>query len=151
MQRLSANTAMCRERARRALYALDEAQPARAYPGRLRSRQGHAGHLDRELGGAGRVAERELGIDNPAAQLQPLRADHGDPMLLTAEEVNAFLDMIDPAYRLYFKLRFRIGLSSCEVNRLKVGHLDLDRRQLRGHVQGKAPQGSFAAAPIAAR
>jgi integrase len=83
------------------------------------------------LSGVLRFAERELGIDNPMTELQPLRNDPHDPMPLTAEEVNAFLETVDPRYRLYFKLRFYTGLRSCEVNGLKVGYLDLDRRQLR--------------------
>lgn len=83
------------------------------------------------LAGVLRFAERELGIHNPVAELQPLRDDAHDPMPLTAEEVNAFLETVDPAYRLYFKLRFYTGLRSCEVNGLKVDYLKVDRRQLR--------------------
>ncbi len=59
------------------------------------------------------------------------RDDPSDPMPLTADEVNAFLDAVDPHYRLYFKLRCYTDLRSCEVNGLKVGYLDLGRRQLR--------------------
>ncbi|MFP4063049.1 MAG: Arm DNA-binding domain-containing protein [Halochromatium sp.] len=83
------------------------------------------------LSGILRFAERELGITHPMTELQPLRDDPHDPMPLTAEEVNAFLATVDPRYRLYFKLRFYTGLRSCEVNGLKVGYLDLERRQLR--------------------
>jgi len=83
------------------------------------------------LSGVLRFAERELGIDNPMTELQPLRDDPQDPMPLTADEVNAFLEAVDSHYRLYFKLRFYTGLRSCEVNGLKVGYLDLDTRQLR--------------------
>lgn len=83
------------------------------------------------LSGVLRFAGRELGIDNPLARLRPLRDDPHDPMPLTADEVNAFLEAVDPDYRLYFKLRFYTGLRSCEINGLRVGHLDLERRQLR--------------------
>ena len=83
------------------------------------------------LSGILRFAERELGVPSPMAGLPPLRDDRNDPMPLTAEQVNAFLEVVDPRLRLYFKLRFYTGLRSCEVNGLKVKYLDLERRQLR--------------------
>jgi len=83
------------------------------------------------LSGILRFAERELGLDNPMDELQPLRNDPRDPMPLTADEVRAFLEAVDAQYRLYFKPRFYTGLRRCEVNGLKVGYVDLERRQLR--------------------
>ena len=83
------------------------------------------------LSGVLRFGERERGFANPMRNLRPLRDDRNDPMPLTAEEVTAFLDAVDPAYRLYFEMRFYTGLRSCEINGLKAGYVDLERRQIR--------------------
>lgn len=83
------------------------------------------------LSGVMRFAERERGLANPMRNLRPLRDDRQDPEPLNAEEVAAVLDTVDPAYRLYFEMRFYTGLRSCEINGLKAGYVDLERRQLR--------------------
>lgn len=83
------------------------------------------------LSGVLRFAERECGFPNPMRNLRPLRDDRNDPMPLTAEEVAAFLDAADPGFRLYFEMRFYTGLRSCEINGLKAGYVDLERRRIR--------------------
>ncbi|MEX0450119.1 tyrosine-type recombinase/integrase [Spiribacter sp. 221] len=83
------------------------------------------------LSGILQFAERELGINNPMRHVRTLREERPDVQPLTAEEVWAFLDAVDPAFRLYFEVRFHTGLRTGEINGLKVKHVDVERARLR--------------------
>ena len=83
------------------------------------------------LSGIMGFAERELDIDNPMRHIRTLREERPDVQPLTAEEVWAFLEAVEPAFRLYFEVRFHTGLRTGEINGLKVKHVDIERRRLR--------------------
>ena len=97
------------------------------------------------LSGIMGFAERELDIDNPMRHIRTLREERPDVQPLTAEEVWAFLEAVEPAFRLYFEVRFRTGLRTGEINGLKVKHVDIERRRLRirealaAHIAGCDP------------
>ncbi len=83
------------------------------------------------LSGVLQFAEREFGINNPMRHVRTLREERPDVQPLTAEEVWAFLDAVDPAFRLYFEVRFHTGLRTGEINGLRVKHVDVERARLR--------------------
>ena len=70
-------------------------------------------------------------VTNPADAVKPLRQGRTEIDPLSLEEVKAFLDTVEPAYREYFLVRFFTGMRTSEIDGLRWRYVDLQSRQIQ--------------------
>ncbi|WP_283131102.1 site-specific integrase [Enterovibrio norvegicus] len=76
-------------------------------------------------------AADEFNFPYPLAKLRDLKEQRGDPHPLSREEVLRFLEVVPPAWRDYFIVRFYTGMRSCEVHGLMPEHVDFEHGFIR--------------------
>ncbi|AKJ94967.1 integrase [Thioalkalivibrio versutus] len=69
----------------------------------------------------------------PYQGIKPLRVPRTQVDPFSLEEVQKFLDTVDPQWRPYFIVRFFTGMRTSEVDGLKWKYVDFDRREILVH------------------
>lgn len=67
---------------------------------------------------------------NPADGIKPLRETRSTVDPLSLEDVQRFLDAVEPYYRDYFLVRFFTGMRTAEIDGLKWRYVDFESRQI---------------------
>jgi len=75
-------------------------------------------------------AADQLVIPNPAAAVRPLRQQRSIVDPLSLEQIEAFLEAVDPYYHDYFVVRFFTGVRTSEIDGLKWRFVDFGGRQI---------------------
>ena len=76
------------------------------------------------------AAADQYEITNAADTIKPLKQKKTEVDPLSLDEIQAFLNQVDPRYHDYFVVRFFTGLRSSEVDGLKWQYVDFERQQL---------------------
>lgn len=74
------------------------------------------------------LASDEYKFDYPLRRYKALKEESADSHPMTIEEVQRFLEAVDPAWHDYFVVRFWTGMRSCEIHGLYAEHIDFDHR-----------------------
>ena len=69
-------------------------------------------------------------FNTPFRRIKPLNVGRTNVDPLSLEEVQTFLDTLDPAWRPYFIVRFFSGMRTSEVDGLKWQYVDFERREI---------------------
>lgn len=66
----------------------------------------------------------------PYVRIKPLRQTRSKVDPFSLEEVQRFLEVVDPNWRNYFVVRFFTGMRTSEIDGLKWRYVDFDRREI---------------------
>ena len=69
-------------------------------------------------------------FNTPFRRIKPLNVGRTNVDPFSLEEVQTFLDTLDPAWRPYFIVRFFSGMRTSEVDGLKWQYVDFERREI---------------------
>lgn len=86
------------------------------------------------------VASEELKFDYPFRRYKRLRETAAESSPLTKEQLQRFMEHVDPQWYDYYLVRFYTGMRSCEIHGLQVKHLAFEHRLIKirqNWVQGK--------------
>ena len=74
------------------------------------------------------LASDEYKFDYPLRRYKALKEESADSHPMTIEEVQRFLEAVNPYWHDYFVVRFWTGMRSCEIHGLYAEHIDFDHR-----------------------